>query len=217
MTRGPVCVTVDQRVTAMLLHHSGNFAGRDIHDVIGFATAGVFAGHAQVLSQLSALFQWAIESRFLPLGRTGHGAKRHVVLVASAQAVAVHEQNPVLAELDDRWIVEEGRANAFGKCLANEEVAVPVHQKKIRATSAVLPEKPGDFLGDGTVIVVAHPELEEVAKDVECLSVSSILKKGGEGRRHLGPGGVQVKVGDEIDGHPWFRRRFRRLRQPPIR
>src|SRR6185436_18740014 len=91
-----------------------------------------------------------------------------VVQVVGAQRVAVHEQRAHALDLVHARVGEELRAGGGAKALADEEVAVAVHEVDRHAAAGEVREQPRDHRVERRLeIVVADPGLEEVAQDVE--------------------------------------------------
>src|SRR5207237_10482837 len=80
------------------------------------------------------------EELALPFWRARGAPPSLIVMIIDAQRIAMHEQRTV----DHRWIREERRAARLAESLAQQEVAVAVHQTDARAARGEAPQKARD-------------------------------------------------------------------------
>ena len=101
---------------------------------------------------------------------SGGAAPVLVIDVVGAQRVAVDEQRPYALDLVHGGVGEEARAGRFAEALAEEEIAVAVHEVQRHAAGGEPAQQSGHHGVERPLeVVVADPVLEEVAQDVERL------------------------------------------------
>src|SRR5690606_9356968 len=117
-----------------------------------------------------------------------------------AQAVAVHQQYPFAFQGHQAGIAEQRAAGLAAERLADEKVAVAMHEEDARAGLAQLAQGSGDLVLEGCHAVVADPDLEEVAQDVQRFGLDrpfaqETQKRPGDVRAFL----FQMQIGDQQD------------------
>ena len=121
--------------------------------------------------------------------------------VARAVRVPVRDEDTFAVHVDHRRVFEQGHPCFGSEPLAEQEVAVAVHDVRGEAPSG-LGERVANRHRRGLVVVVADPNLDQVAQDVERVYVvahrcQELLQSGEDVRT----GGVDVQVRDEKRGH----------------
>ncbi len=93
-------------------------------------------------------------------------AQALVTRVGRAEHIAMHQHDPLTVQVDDRAVAQELAAGLRGKALADQKIAVAMHE--IAGNAAVGESTQGrhDFAHGRVRIVVAEPRLEQVAEDV---------------------------------------------------
>jgi len=114
----------------------------------------------------------------------------HIAEVAGAEAVAVHQQHRLAIQLHDSRVLEQGGACRFAERLADQEVAVAVHDENRGAAVAQLTQSLADGTLEGGHAIVANPGFEEVPQNVQRLgatgaAVEQIQKRPGDVRALL--------------------------------
>ncbi|MNS98579.1 hypothetical protein D3C72_1329500 [compost metagenome] len=197
---------MDQRAGARVLQPLAGSVGVHVGPEGGGIALAVFALCTDGAGEGAALFQWAREECGLPFGRAHLGAKLEVVGVFEAERVAMAQQPAFAVQHQHRGVVEQGQAALRGKGLADEEVAVAVHEEHRHALRGALQQfgalRLEAGLGGG---IVAHPHLEQVAEDDQRIGRRGlqVALPGLEGGQLAG---LQVQVGNQVDGAPRGRR-----------
>ncbi|MNC49781.1 hypothetical protein D3C75_989830 [compost metagenome] len=137
-------------------------------------------------------------------------AQALVALVAGAQAVAVQQQRRLTIQLDHAAFSKQGAAGRTAKALAEQEVAIAVHQVDLRAAIAQAAQGAGDGALELVHAVVADPHFEEVAENVQRLGthgagVEEMQERPDDVRAFR----FEMQVRDEQDAHRITRRRLR--------
>ncbi len=115
-------------------------------------------------------------------------AQAHVGLVSGAQAVPVHQQYRLAVQVDHARVGQQRASGLAAERLANEEVAIAVHQVDARTAVGHLAQGLGDGALEGVHAVVADPGFEEVAEDVQGLGPAGALIE----ERQKRPGDVRA-------------------------
>ena len=118
--------------------------------------------------------------------------------VGSSNLVKFRERFP--DRLINVGIAEQGAARLAAERLAEQEVAVAVHQVDARAAVAQAPQRRGDVVLEGRHGIVADPYFEKIAEDVQRLG----LARPGVEKMQERPGNVRallfkMQVGDQQD------------------
>src|SRR5690606_118284 len=118
--------------------------------------------------------------------------------VAGAQAVAVHQQHAFTAQGGDAGIREQGAARLPAEAPADEEVAVAVHEVDAGAGLAQLAQGARDSVLERAHAVIADPDLEEVAQDIQRFGLHRAFaqetqKRPGDVRAFL----FKMQIGDQ--------------------
>ena len=121
----------------------------------------------QVARDLPALVERSRKEVALPAGRAKLRAQRHVARVVGTEQVAVREQDGLAEESDALVVAEQASARQRAEPLAQQEVAVAVHQRAGDARVRQPSQRGDDRRETRIVVVVADPGLEQVAEDVE--------------------------------------------------
>src|SRR6185503_11568987 len=157
---------------------------------------------AQVARDLPPLGERPSEEVALPLLGAQLRAQRHVTRVVRAEQVAVRQQSALAAERHALVVAEQARARCLAEPLAQQEVAVTVHERARDARAGELSECGDDRLQARIVVVVADPRLEQVAQDVQVArGARGPFHELDEPARRLRVPRSQVQVGDEERGH----------------
>jgi hypothetical protein len=83
-------------------------------------------------------------------------------------------------------------ANSLAKRVSQQEVPVALHDKKLRPGCSKFPED-GRNLGDkGGVVVIPNPGIEQIAQDIQSITVAVLGQEIRQGPGNDGSGGVQV-------------------------
>ena len=112
----------------------------------------------------------------------------------------MHQQHLFAAQLDHAGVTQQRAASSVAKGLANQEVAVAVHQVDGRAAVAQPAHGLADRLLEGCHGIVANPRFEKITKDVQRLGVAGaaieqIKKRPGNIRAFF----LQMQIGDQQD------------------
>jgi hypothetical protein len=196
-------VAVDHPRHAMRREGLLNGARVHVHDLLALALHGLAAARAQGLRLGDALLQGQGEELGLP-GRIAQPAAQGLIVdVVRAEGVAMQEQGGRTVQVDDLRLGQESQAAALGEGLADEEVAIAVHEGHRHAGIAHRAQALCDGRERGAEArivehVVADPVLEQVAEDVERLRLRRLLgQESQEEGDDLRTAGVQVQIGDE--------------------
>lgn len=122
----------------------------------------------------------------------------------------MHQQYRLAVQVDNARVGQQRASGLAAERLANEEVAIAVHQVDARTVVGHLAQGLGDGALEGVHAVVADPGFEEVAEDVQGLGPTGALIE----ERQKRPGDVrafrfEMQVRDEQDAHRFILRRFR--------
>ena len=98
-----------------------------------------------------------------------------VALVAGAEGIAMHQQHATAVEVGDMAIRQQAATGLAAKGLADEKVAIAMHQVDGRAAVGQLAQGAGDLLLEGAHGVVADPGFEQIAKDVQGLGTAGTV------------------------------------------
>ena len=124
---------------------------------------------------------------------------------------------PVATERHDELVLAVQRgADARGEALAEQEVAVAVHQVQRGAGGGERGERGDERLVGGIDDVVAEPDLEQVPEDPQRARAVRPVDEASRQRGDGGTRGVEVQVGDE-QGVAGAARRGARRPRPPAR
>ena len=127
--------------------------------------------------------------------------------VARAVGIAVRDEDTFAVYVDHRRVFEQDHSRFGGEPVAEQEVAVTVHDMHCAALCS-LAERVANGHRGGVIVVVAHPDLDEVAQDVECVDVVA------QGRQEPLPPGQDVRasgVDVQIRYEQRWHRRCRRV------
>ncbi len=167
MNRRPMGVPVNQGLHAKRLHDPRNLLRRDIDNVVGLHPRLRPAFASQFARQFVACAQRQMAQDEPGDRITQVAAQLHVADVAGAKTVAVHQQHRLTVKLHDARVLQQRAAGLFTEGLAEQEVAIAVHQKNGRAAVAQLAQGLADGTLEGRHGIVANPRLEEVAQNVQ--------------------------------------------------
>ncbi len=198
MYRGAVGMTVNQVIGLLLMKKVDDLLRRDVHDIRGFMTGLLATLLACLLSDHVAFHQTSFQKISLPALGSDHLAEFHVLGIASTETVAVNQDYLVTIAIDGHRIFDEFSAAAFGVLRAQQKIPISVHQEYFRAADLKGFERLGDGVCELGVVIVAHPNLKQVAEYVEgiaadCPSFQKIQKA----RRDHRIVGIQMQVGYE--------------------
>jgi len=90
-----------------------------------------------------------------------------VAHVVCAEHIAVQQQHTLAVYLGDRAVLDQRRAGFPAEPLANQEITVAVHDETGDPGVRQGAQRLHDRVARGCRIVVAEPDLEQVAQDVE--------------------------------------------------
>ena len=124
-------------------------------------------------------------------------------MIIDAKRIAMHEERAV----DDRRVRKDRRAARPAESVAEQEVAVAVHQADPCAAGGQAPQKAGDHgIERRLEVLVADPVLEEIAEDEKRVRARGVvLDEIEEALVCFGPILAQVKIGDEERAQPTWR------------
>lgn len=202
MDGGSVGVAVDHHPAVVLAQHLVHRRRGHVHD--GLALVGIFhlalASHL-VGDGLATRERQAQEQPTQPF-ELGDAAKLLVALIQGAEQIAVAQHHPLAIELDDARIPQQCHAGAFGKGLAQQEVAVAVNEVEGHPLLAQGRKGIGHLAVEGIGIVVANPEFKQIAQHIEGIGAGGVVRqKAHQGGGHVGPLGTQVNVADKEGAH----------------
>ena len=172
MARGSVGMAVDQRGHPGGAHFPLDLGLGDIGDVHGLGPGLLATFAAQLARQLLAAGQRQVAQDEEGEGVAQDAAQLLVALVAGAEGIAVHQQHATAVEVGDMAIRQQAAGSLAAKGLADEKVAIAVHQVDGRAAVSQLAQGRGNLLLEGTHGVVADPGFEQIAKDVQGLGTA---------------------------------------------
>ena len=90
-----------------------------------------------------------------------------IAVVVGAQHIAVHQQDALAIELDGRAVLEQPAAGVATEALAEQEVAVAVHDEAGHTSRGEIAQRSHDFALCRVRVIVTDPGFEQVAQDVE--------------------------------------------------
>jgi hypothetical protein len=161
------------------------------------AIAGTcFLRHAQpILHRLG-------QHRALPGGIAGLPPESLVLEVIGTQRIAVQQQSRLAVEIRHHFLRQQTEPGLLRVGRAQQEVAIAVDEVTGHPRGVDLRQLNGDVLGLGRHCIVAYPVFEQVAEDVERLSLPGRARE--EVRqplRDIGPAFMQVQIGNEKRRH----------------
>ncbi len=120
--------------------------------------------------------------------------------IQGAQAVAVHQQHLFTRQLNGMGVAEQRAARLAAEGLAEQKVAVAVHQVDARTAVGQAPQGLGNAALEGRHGIVADPHFEKITEDVQRLG----LARPGVEKMQERPGDVRallfkMQVGDQQD------------------
>ncbi len=173
----------------------------DVHDVVGFGRDLGRAHAPQVGGDLPPLCQRLGEEVPSPRRVAQRCAQAQVARVVRAQEIAMREQHFASMELDLLEVAEQSAARGGAKLVAEQEIAVAVHDGARHAGRSQARERVEDRSQIGVVVVVADPCLEQIAEDVYAVGRHGLgSDEVDELARRRGPAGIEMQVGDEQRG-----------------
>ena len=129
---------------------------------------------AGVAGEFAPLCQWLGKEPLLPLRIANFFPERLVIMVVGAQRIAVAEQHGLAMQFEPRRVVEQPATAVFGEALADQEIAVAVHEVNRYAGIAEGTQLPRDHFRKIIVVVIADPRLEQVAEQVQCVGLPGL-------------------------------------------
>ncbi len=197
----PVRVAVDDAAHAGHAQRGDDGIGCHVHDVRGLCRLLAVALHAQPAREGDALVERLRQEIPLELGLAHRRAKPLVRDVERAPGVAVRQQRGRAGDFHDDRVGEQCAAGGGREGVAEQGIAVAVHQQQAPAVGRVR----GQCIDDGSRGgrgVVADPELEEVAEDDEFAMPRRVVgEEPQEARDRARPFRGEVQVRDEERVH----------------
>ena len=176
--------------------------GVHIHDLLAFPLHGRLAFGARLSGVRDAFLNGFGEHGGLPAGVPYLGAEALVIHVVGAQGVAVHEQGGGAVEVDDRGVRQQAAAAHGLEARTHEKVAVAGHDMDGDAAAGQGRQGLHDGLDVGEQGIVAEPDLEQVAEDVQRLRLGGFIAQ--EPQKQLDnprPLSREMQVGNEQRRH----------------
>ena len=172
MGGGAMGVAMNQRAYAVLGHDARHFVRGDVDNLAGFHPRLGAAFIAQFARQFlpGAERQVAQDKQRNRVAQPA--AQLHIADVLGAQAVAVHQQHALAIQFDHAGIGQQGAAGFTAEGLAEEKVAIAMHQVDARAALAELAQGLGNRTLKGGDGIVADPHFKEVAEDIQRLGLN---------------------------------------------
>lgn len=172
----------------------------DIHDFAGLAARGCLALLPGAVGPGLAFGERAGEEIPLPGGIADHCAELLVVEVIGAEHVAVQEQPVAALDVQPVWLLDQPGATALCVLLAEQEIAVAVHEVDACPAPGDRAQGIGDELRKPRWRIVADPQFEQVAEDEQ---VGAASGKGGsevdKGASDVRARVLQMQVGNQDD------------------
>jgi len=198
MDRGPVRVAMNQATYARPAKRVPHGGGIHVHDFRQCRGCVHAAAGAEATGQRLAPLQAHAPEHPSHGGIAHDAAQPLVVAVVGAEHVAVHQQHPLAVKLDDGAVVDQRAARVAAEALAEHEIAIAVHDEAGHTGLRERTQRGRDVALGRVRVVVADPDLEEVAQDVQGLRLARlVLQEGEKLGRDGGPGGIEMQVRDE--------------------
>ena len=100
----------------------------DIHDLDRLCLLRFLASRPHCFDFRAPYFKWFGQEDLLPGFGANLRAKTLIINVVGAQRIPVHQQSTLSIQVNQRRIRKQGELGEFGEALADEEVAVAVHE-----------------------------------------------------------------------------------------
>src|SRR5688500_13680668 len=101
-------------------------------------------------------------------------------MIVRAKRVAVRDEHAFAIELDDYRVRDQPRAGLVAELAAEQEVAVAVDHEAGDAALGQLADRTDDLRLLRVRVVVADPDFEEIAEDVERVGAGHVLAEESE-------------------------------------
>ena len=138
---------------------------------VGIDHAGLFASfalHSQRCGNRLALRQRPGQKILLPFRAANFFAKVHVIDVSKAQSVAMRQQPALLVKCKRCRVLQQGRFTLCHHVLADQEIAVAMHEKDRQPLASLRQHFPASVLKAWMRAahgIVANPNLKQVTEN----------------------------------------------------
>ena len=163
-------VSVYQNVGAMVRDDFGDRRFGCVHDVVRLVGVCGPALRAHRACERASFGERLRFHLVLPLRRAKYRAGPLIRDVVDAQRVAVTQQQPFAVALDQGRIVDQFEAARSREVVANQKIAIAVHQADAAARRCV-EQLRFERYGERRVVIVADPDLGQVTENVEFVTL----------------------------------------------
>ena len=167
MDGGSVRVPVDHPGRTALGQHTRHFVVGDVHDVLRLEPGAGDRGGPNP-GRLPRPLLDRLREKLPLIRRVARVAPERLVLdVAGAERVSVQEHRPFAHHFDDVRLLDQAAPGALRECVAEQEVVIAADQIDGNAGGDGLGQSGFDPGVGRAIVVVAEPQIEHVAEEVE--------------------------------------------------